>query len=1080
MLSLAPDLRSILEKAVLRARDVAENAARAFLEPLDIANDAPKIKLTPDANRLRIALRAQAKQLGGGSRTRGVLLLVEQIAYQEWHRMLFARFLAENNLLMHPELGVPVTLQECAELAPEYGAADGWQLAARFASEMLPGIFRESVLSLRGTKQSPSPTPFARESQLALEKIVENIPSAIFRSDDGLGWVYQFWQTKKKKEVNASERKIGGADIAPVTQLFTEDYMVRFLLENTLGAWWAARHPDSPLVQEWKYLRFLDDGAPAAGTFDGWQKRAAEITFMDPCCGSGHFCVYAFELLRKMRMAEEGLDERAAGDAVLRDNLYALELDPRCTQIAAFALALAAWKSGGYRKIPVPHIACSGIAVQGQLEEWTKLARGDAFLKTALERLYELFKHAPDLGSLINPADVPENEKMFTADYARVEPLLEKALARERQDDDPVGDVFGAAAEETMSAAKLLAEKYTIVATNVPYLARGRQSETLKEFCERQYPEGKADLATAFLERCRDFSIDAGAYALVTPQNWLFLGAYKNLRYSLINTQTLDFLAKLGEGGFESTQAAGAFTALPIITNALPQDNSTIRGIDASHGNSPFEKAKVLRELQIQSVHQKTQIKNPDCILMLSESGVGKLLRDYARTLQGIGTADANRYIIKFWEIASMIRDWSYYQMAPEITAEISGYHSLLRWENGNGDLAVSPQARICGQPAWGKKGVAVAVTRNLYRSNYLGEKFDCTLASIIPENQIHLDAIRAFVLSDDFVSEVRKIDQALSVTESSFGKVPFDLAHWQRVADEMGPLPEPFSNDPTQWLFEGQPVGSTEPLQVAVARLLGYKWHRQKPDALDKHADADGIVCLPALAHEPPAAERLRALLVEAYEIAAKGEIALGDKEHRLAMTGWTLAEQERLLSAVGFAGKTLDAWLRDGFFAQHAKLFHNRPFIWHIWDGRRDGFAALVNYHRLDAAKLERLIYTYLGDWREKQKREMEQGVAGAEARYLAAQELHNKLVAIHQGEPPYDIFVRWKTRAQQPIGWNPDLNDGVRLNIRPFVTADVLRAKFTIHWNKDRGKNPDGSERLNDLHLTRAEKDQARFKN
>ena len=109
------------------------------------------------------------------------------------------------------------------------------------------------------------------------------------------GWVYQFWQTQRKDEVNASGSKIGGADLPPVTQLFTEDYMVRFLLENSLGAWWAARHPDSPLVKTFEYLRYRDDGTPAAGAFPGWPDRAAEVTCMDPCGGSGHFVVAEFE-----------------------------------------------------------------------------------------------------------------------------------------------------------------------------------------------------------------------------------------------------------------------------------------------------------------------------------------------------------------------------------------------------------------------------------------------------------------------------------------------------------------------------------------------------------------------------------------------------------------------------------------------------------------------------------------------------------------------------------------------------------------------------------------------------------------
>ena len=145
-------------------------------------------------------------------------LLIDEIAYQQWHRMLFARFLAENGLLMHPA-GVAVTLAECAELAPEEGAADAWELAARYASAMLPGIFPvdEPAVQVR----------FAPEHQQALERLLDGLAPAVFTSDDGLGWVYQFWQTKRKKEVNDSERKIGGADLYPVTQLFTEDYMVQ-------------------------------------------------------------------------------------------------------------------------------------------------------------------------------------------------------------------------------------------------------------------------------------------------------------------------------------------------------------------------------------------------------------------------------------------------------------------------------------------------------------------------------------------------------------------------------------------------------------------------------------------------------------------------------------------------------------------------------------------------------------------------------------------------------------------------------------------------------------------------------------
>lgn len=324
---------------------------------------------------------------------------------------------------------------------------------------------------------------------------------------------------------------------------------------------------------------------------------------------------------------------------------------------------------------------------------------------------------------------------------------------------------------------------------------------------------------------------------------------------------------------------------------------------------------------------------------------------------------------------------------------------------------------------------------------------------------------------------------------------MPFDLARWQAVAEEKYPngLPEPHSNDPTQWLFKGEIATSTDPLQVAVARLLGYRWPDQTADALDAHADADGIVCLPPVRGELPAAERLRALLAAAYGAA------------------WSPATQDGLLAAAGYGGKGLEMWLRDGFWPGHCARFGNRPFIWQITDGRKDGFSALVNSHTLDRQKLEKLTYTSLGDWLERQRGAASTGEPGAEARLAAAQTLQGKLAKIIEGEPPYDLFVRWKPLYEQAIGWEPDLNDGVRFNIRPFVEASVLRGKFTVGWKKDRGENPpslqlykDGprppaigasppwiaawraptdapdrkaAERHNDFHFTRAEKQTAR---
>ena len=249
--------------------------------------------------------------------------------------------------------------------------------------------------------------------------------------------------------------------------------------------------------------------------------------------------------------------------------------------------------------------------------------------------------------------------------------------------------------------------------------------------------------------------------------------------------------------------------------------------------------------------------------------------------------------------------------------------------------------------------------------------------------------------------------------------------------------------------------------LQVAVARLLGYRWpaeldenmeladeQRQRVnscEALLPYADDDGIVCIPPVRGEMNAEDRLERLLAAAY----------GDE--------WSPAQKAELLAQADHSGKSIESWLRDKFFSQHCKLFQNRPFIWHIWDGLRDGFAALVNYHKLDYKNLETLIYTYLGDWIRCQKQDMADGIDCAEEKIAAAEALKKRLELILAGEAPYDIFVRWKPIDEQPIGWNPDLNDGVRINIRPFMSvpdikqkgAGVLRSKPNIKWEKDRGK-------------------------
>jgi hypothetical protein len=192
MAPLANELRGMLEREIIKAREIAEEEAVAALTRLAVNRNEPFASLDAEQRRLRNALRVRMRQLAGGisAQDTGFKRLVEEVAYEQWHRRLFARMLAENNLLMHP-MGVPVSLEECEELAREEGEADGWQLAARYAGLMLPGIFRADDPAVQ--------VPFSPQGRHKLERIITDFPSVLFTADDTLGWVYQFWQTKQKK-----------------------------------------------------------------------------------------------------------------------------------------------------------------------------------------------------------------------------------------------------------------------------------------------------------------------------------------------------------------------------------------------------------------------------------------------------------------------------------------------------------------------------------------------------------------------------------------------------------------------------------------------------------------------------------------------------------------------------------------------------------------------------------------------------------------------------------------------------------------------------------------------------------------
>ena len=899
-----------------------------------------------------------------------------------------------------------------------------------------------------------------------------------------------------------------------MTQLFIEPYMVKFLLHNTLGAWWAGKvlaakpdlareAPDEDVLRAacalpgvaWDYLRFFREeggGAwrPAAGTFSSWPQRAAEINYLDPCCGSGHFLVEAFAILVALRREEEGLLAVEAARAVLRDNLHGLEIDGRCVQIAAFSVALAAWRlAGGPVTLPVPHIAWVGAPPPLPTSEFIALANGDAELQRGLGALHDLFRQALLLGSLI---ELTGGDLVDPARIARLDQSI-AALVEKMRGGEPERAEGALAARGMADAAAILARRFTLQATNVPFLGGRRQDAALAAYLRTRFAVAKPDLATAMLQRMRTLAASGGTVASVTPQNWLFLGSYKGMREFLLDRASLALVGALGPRCFGTISGEVVNAALVVVTETRPSSTSVFAGLDANEAVDASAKATVVRQGDLQLLSQDAQRKNPDCRISVKAAVTGLLLSEFSYAYQGLSTGDNPRFRRCHWEVASLPPRWKPEQTTVDTTMHHGGRYGILLWENGNGELHMFGRDNVAtlhnvdrrGEEAWGRAGVAISQIGSLPASLFSGHHFDTNVSVILPQDEAHLAAIWAFCSSPDYAVAVRRMDRKLNVTNATLVKVPFDLRHWQKVAAEKYPsdLPEPDSDDPTQWLFHGHPryAESGTELHVALARLAGYRWPGESDAEMRLAAEARARIAeaatLPAadadglLALVPVLGERLLADRLRAYCAAAWGE-------------AWTQGSEAALIAAACKRAKdkppkqpTFDAWLRTHAARQHAKLFHDRPFLWWITDDRADGFTAIAHYHRLDRANLERLAYTMLGDWITR---------LGDDPRAEAARILQQKLALILEGETPYDIFVRWKPLGRQPLGWDPDLDDGVRQNIRPFITAGVLGCPLDkILKDVDRGKDVASApwfylfngERLNDHHTTLAEKRAAR---
>ena len=947
-------LRRALEKTVKDARLIAEEGARDAIRRLGVADSKAPSYLNDDERELRRRVRAHARALGDESdkydETQETKRLVEAAAYAHWHRMLFARFLAERSLLRNPEHDVPVSLEDCRELAEAEGLTDPWIIAERYAASMLPAVFRidDPVLSI---ELDPVQTQ-------KLHRLVTILDAEVFQAEDSLGWTYQFWRAAEKDAVNKSGVKIGADELPAVTQLFTESYMVRFLLHNTLGAWWAGKvlAADPTLAQNaadenelraacslpdysFGMLRFVREGEngpwrPAAGTFPDWPTEAKAITMLDPCCGSGHFLTEALRTLAALRRAEERLLPADAVASVLRDNLHGLEIDGRCVQIAAFAVALTAWRLGDWQSLPLPHIAWVGAPPPLAKRDFVALADGDSELGYALGSLHDLFIKAPLLGSLIESSgrDLFEVEKIRVIERS-LNDILEKT--RRIQPDRAEGMI---SARGMIDAAHILAQRHWIICTNVPFLGQRNQSKELFEFIESRYPNSKNDLGMVFVERLLRLVCASGTVALVSPQSWQFGWSYRELRRNLLRGSSIKLIAALGSRAFETISGEVVNVTLSIIESQTPKEASLYFGIDTNDERDAKEKTKQLLYSHGFISSQHKQLRNPDYRIYARPHEIekGRLIGEYATTFQGIKSGDDFRWVRNFWEIRLIENNWRTMQTTVAIDALYGGCNLVIFWGRDGKHLT---RRREEGQAAAQKyRSVAISQMGSLSCAILHGQTFDSNISPVFFIDDEKSVPLFSFFRSKEYKDRLHSLEPGRKVNNTTFLKVSFDEERWNEQAklDFPDGFPEPYSQEPTQWLFHGHPADSARgtAVHVVLARVMGYRWPAETDGEMHLSDEArgwiakarelpigdnDGLVGVPAVAGERPLADRLREYLAATFNAEWSDPL-----ERRLVAEADEVVDRKKALDG------SLECWLRDRAFRQHCALFGQRPFLW------------------------------------------------------------------------------------------------------------------------------------------------------
>lgn len=745
----------------------------------------------------------------------GYAQLVEEVAYTWFNRFIAIRYMEVHDYL-------PAHVRVLSSLTPGQVDPDillhyrdlSWPLDVEALDQAMAAGNREAVfrqLLIEQCNELHVAMPFLFEklkdytelllpahllhTDSVIRHLVADVPEEDFQAVEVIGWLYQYYIADQKDAVFKglkAGQKISPENIPAATQLFTPEWIVRYMVENSAGRLWRESHPEYQPATPWRY--FIDDAEQPQPVKERLsdlarpQLRPEDITIMDPACGSGHILVYAFDLLYEI-YEDAGYPSREIPRLILENNLYGLEIDKRAAQLASFALLMKA-RACSTRILtnpPVPHVAA--IQDTRTLDRdalAAMLAKQSNMHSRQVKKWLDSFVEAETLGSLIQPPTID------TPALAEAMGQVESQGLRSLFDHGRVDEL--ALLKQVIQQTDLLTRQYDVVVTNPPYMGARGMNDDLKRHLSKNFPDTKSDLFSAFLERMEAMVKPTGFHTSVTMQSWMFLSSYENYRTHLINRYsvvTLTHMANMVMGIAFGTVA----TVLRPHINDYIGTYQYVEMSDLDEGtpkNFPVRSNGRFKQL---STDQFGMIPGSPIAYWASEAvrnvfKKGTPLESIARPRQGLATADNDRFL-RLWhevrldrigfscanpdEARKSQRKWFPYNKGGEYRKWYGNQEYVINWENDGQKIREFAAAVIRNPKYYFRPGITwtdVSSSKFGVRFTPGGFLFDVSGSSVFPSAS-QATYILAFMASRLSVTFLKIINPTLHFQVGNIASLP-------------------------------------------------------------------------------------------------------------------------------------------------------------------------------------------------------------------------------------------------------------------------------------------------------------------